>query len=190
MILITTTRRPSQRTRSFVRDLYHVIPNAIRRNRGKMSLEDVNEVALKLGAERVLVVGTKRGNPSSLYFFRPTPMAMRPLSLIYLRGVTLRREIIKKRAPPPRGLCISCESEMLLELAKVFSLSLKAKEIGLSSLENLNKFDQECSTSLHLAPEKESNVLSAASFFSIIPLTEIGPRMRIGGFELFDGGSL
>ncbi len=190
MILITTTRRPSQRTRSFVRDLYHVIPDAIRKNRGKMSLEDVNEVALKLGAERVLVVGTERGNPSSLYFFRPTPIAMRSLSLIYLRGVTLRREITKKRAPPPRELCISCGSETLLELVKILSLSLKARRIGLSSLEDLKRFDQECSTSLHLSPGKEPNVLSTASFFSITPLTEIGPRIRIGGFELFDEGSL
>ncbi len=185
MILITTTRRPSQRTRSFVRDLYHVIPGAIRRNRGKASLEDLNELALKLGAERVLIVSTKGGNPSSLYFFKPTPLAIRPISLIDLKEITLRREMTKRRALPSKDLCISHKSKSLLELARVLSLSLKAKKSVLSSLENLKGFGDECDIFLYLIPKKEG-ILSTVSFFRTIPLIEIGPRVNIGRFELLD----
>ncbi len=184
MILITTTRRPSQRTRSFVRDLYHVIPNAIRRNRGKTSLEDLNEIALKLGAERILIIGTERGNPSSLYFFEPTPLAIRPISLIYLKGITLRREMTKKKAPSSKELCISYQSEALSNLAEILSLSLKAKKTILSSKEDLKKFGDECDVFLHLIPIEDN--LFVASFFRAIPSIEIGPRVRIRGFELLD----
>ncbi len=185
MILITTTRRPSQRTRSFVRDLYHVIPNAIRRNRGKSSLEDLNRIALKLGAERVLIVGTKKGNPSSLYFFEPAPLTIKPISLIRLKGVTLRREMTRRRAPPSKELCVSYQSEFLSKLAEVLLISLKAKKLVSSPLDGLKGFNEECDIFLYLISERE-DLPSTVSFFKAVPLIEIGPRIRVGGFELFD----
>jgi len=186
LILITTTRRPSRRTRSFVRDLYHVLPDAIRRNRGKMSLEDLNELALQLGADRVLVVGTSRGNPSSLAFYEPHPSAIRPISVIHLRGVSLRREITDKRAPQSRDLCITYSSPALAHPAQVFSLSFNVKEPILASLRQLTQIE-EYDLTLHLSPGPGGTINS--SFFRIRPPWEVGPRMRIGGFREYEGES-
>ncbi len=192
MIIITTTRRPSRRTRSFVRDLYHVIPEAVRRNRGKMSLEDLNDLALELGAERVLVVGTSRGNPSSLTFYEPSPLTIRPISQIHLRGVSLRREITEKRAPSSKKFCVSYHSQELGHLAQILTESFALEEPFLASLEQLEDLYPQCDLSLHLSSEKGGgdDILSTASFYRTHPTFEVGPRMRIRGFrELGEGRS-
>jgi len=186
LILITTTRRPSRRTRSFVRDLYHVLPNAIRRNRGKMSLEDLNELALQSGAERVLVVGTSRGNPSFLSFYEPHPSAIRPISIIHLRGVSLRREITERRAPHSKDLCIMYSRPDLAHLAQVLSLSFDVGEPILAPLEQLTQVEV-CDLALHLS--QGSGDIINSSFYRTRPPWEVGPRMRMGGFQEFEGGS-
>lgn len=179
MILITTTRRPSRRTRSFIRDLYHVLPEAERRNRGKMSLEDINELALQLGAERVLVVGTSRGNPSSLTFYEPHPVAIRPISIVQLEGVSLRREITTRRAPPSREMCVTQSSPELVHLAQVLSNSFNTKGPFLIPIDELTHLYDECDLTLHLNPGEGVN----SSFYRTRPTWEIGPRMRMGVFE-------
>jgi len=173
LILITTTRRPSRRTRSFVRDLYHVLPNSNRRNRGKMSLEDLNELAIKIGADRVVIVGTQRGNPSSLIFYEPTPSHLKPISLVILSGVSLRREITGKRAPHSRRLCIAYSSDELENEAELLARSFNTKSVKLEELELRRYFD----ISLLLTSEDGLK----ASFYRVFPLEEIGPRMRIVG---------
>lgn len=182
LILITTTRRPSRRTRSFVRDLYHVLPKAERRNRGKMSLEDINELALQLGMERVLVVGTSRGNPSSLTFYEPNPVLIRPISIIRLRGVSLRREITSKRAPPSKDMCIVQSSRELGDLAQILSNSFKSRILQ-TSKEGLPHLYDECDLALYLFLGEGM----IGSFYRTRPTWEVGPRMRIGGFESLEG---
>ncbi|WJI09033.1 Brix domain-containing protein [Methanobacterium sp. CWC-01] len=67
-MLITTSRKPSQRTRSFGRALERVLP-ARYLNRGKMSLREVFLKAKELGFDSVMVISERYGNPSRLEFF-------------------------------------------------------------------------------------------------------------------------
>ncbi len=151
-----------------------------------MSLEDLNELALQSGAERVLVVGTSRGNPSSLAFYEPHPSAIRPISIIHLRGVSLRREITDRRAPHSRYLCITYSYPDLAHLAQVLSLSFNVEEPVLAPLEQLTQVEG-CDLALHLSPG--SGDVTNSSFYRVRPPWEVGPRMRIGGFREFEGGS-
>ncbi len=186
MILITTTRRPSRRTRSFVRDLFHVIPNAVRRNRGKMSLEDVNQLALELGLKRIMIVGTSKGNPSSISFYEASPSGIKPISIIFLQGVSLRRELTNKRAPSSKSLCISYSSPDLSHIAQLMVESFGESEpFFVQELGDLKVLYPEYDVSIHLSPY-EGLILS--SFYRIKPLMELGPRMKIRGFrELAEG---
>ncbi|MEN6329494.1 MAG: Brix domain-containing protein [Methanobacteriaceae archaeon] len=68
-MLITTSRKPSQRTRSFGRTLGRVLP-ARYLNRGKMSLREVFLKAKELGFEFVIVISERDGNPNRLEFFK------------------------------------------------------------------------------------------------------------------------
>ncbi|HMK53273.1 MAG TPA: Brix domain-containing protein [Methanobacteriaceae archaeon] len=67
-MLITTSRKPSQRTRSFGRALERVLP-ARYINRGKMSLRDVYLKAQELNFTTVMVISERNGNPSRLEFY-------------------------------------------------------------------------------------------------------------------------
>ncbi len=149
-------------------------------------MEDLNELALQSGAERVLVVGTLRGNPSSLAFYEPHPSAIRPISIIFLRGVSLRREITDKRAPHSKDMCITYSSPGLAHLAQVLTLSFNVGEPILTTLEQLTEIG-EFDLALHLSPG--SGPMADSSFYRIKPTWEVGPRMRIGGFREFEGGS-
>jgi U3 small nucleolar ribonucleoprotein protein IMP4 len=67
-MLITTSRKPSQRTRSFGRALERVLPSRYI-NRGKMSSREVFLKAKELGFDSVMVISERDGNPSRLEFF-------------------------------------------------------------------------------------------------------------------------
>ncbi len=95
LILVTTSHRPSQRVRSFVKDLASVLPRAVKVNRGKSTLRDLYYDAAGLGVKRVVVVSTWKGNPGTIWVYEPVDVPEPRLSLIAsirLRGVRLSRE--------------------------------------------------------------------------------------------------
>ncbi len=101
-ILITTSREPSQRTRSFVKDLVSVIPNSERITRGKMSTRDLIYEAEDRDAERVVIVEERQGNPSKLIVYDASG---RPIYVFVLRGVSLARER-ESRAYGVESVCV------------------------------------------------------------------------------------
>ena len=67
-MLITTSRKPSSRTRSFARSLERVL-NSKSINRGKMSIRDVILKAKALGHLKIAVISEMKGNPSRMDFY-------------------------------------------------------------------------------------------------------------------------
>jgi U3 small nucleolar ribonucleoprotein protein IMP4 len=66
-MLITTSRKPSQRTRSFCKSLARVL-NSSYINRGKMSIRDVLIRSSELGYDKIAVVTEMKGNPNRIEF--------------------------------------------------------------------------------------------------------------------------
>lgn len=100
VIVIGTTRKPSQRIRSFAKELARVIPRATRLTRGKQSLIEFCEDARSQGATRVLLIGGYHGNPGRmvfLHYFQEEWLFQPPL--IFLKSVILLRQ--KRRQPIP-----------------------------------------------------------------------------------------
>jgi len=95
LIIVTTSHRPTQRVRSFVKDLASVLPYAVKVNRGKASLLDLYYDAMAIGAKRVVVVGVKKGNPGIIRVYmprEPPEIGLDEIVVISLSGVKLRRE--------------------------------------------------------------------------------------------------
>ncbi|MEM4654001.1 MAG: ribosomal biogenesis protein [Thermosphaera sp.] len=96
MILITTSHRSSQRTRSFVKDLASTIPFALRVIRGKKTLQELITQTYLLKYKWLLIVEEKNGNPSRLKFYHVDLGASRPegreVGWATIRGVRLSRE--------------------------------------------------------------------------------------------------
>ena len=92
MILITTSRKPGRRTRSFCKDLAKALPYSKYVNRGKGNVWDMVELALSQGFFRVLVVGETKGNPSIIRTIEVGDTPRWGIQL-YITGVRLCREI-------------------------------------------------------------------------------------------------
>lgn len=67
-MLITTSRKPSPRTRSFTRSLERV-SNSKYINRGKMSMRDVLLKSRDIGYSKIAVISETKGNPSRIEFY-------------------------------------------------------------------------------------------------------------------------
>jgi U3 small nucleolar ribonucleoprotein protein IMP4 len=68
-MLITTSRKPSQRTRTFCRSLERVLKVRCV-NRGKMNIREVFLKAKEMGYQRVAIISEKNGNPSVIDVYR------------------------------------------------------------------------------------------------------------------------
>jgi len=98
-LLITTSREPSRRTRSFIKDLVTTIPHAVKFNRGKATLLDLSSIARRTGAYGVLIVLEKKANPSALTFHIPEPDGLKRVSLLKITSVKLMREMPDSQKP-------------------------------------------------------------------------------------------
>lgn len=104
MIAIGTTRKPTQRIRSFIKELSHVIPSSVRLTRGKQGFAEFCESAQEYGASRLLLVGAFHGNPGRIGFlnysedgwnFFPPTIIITSTQLLRERNNNLPRKIRK-----------------------------------------------------------------------------------------------
>ncbi|MCD6559328.1 MAG: ribosomal biogenesis protein [Palaeococcus sp.] len=102
MMLITTSHRPTRRTRSFGHDLEKVFPNSRYLTRGKKTLNDLLMEAYDMGYERLAIINVWKGNPLKITFIKVSPTDWGYLGYLYLHGIKLQREIGFKNVRPIR----------------------------------------------------------------------------------------
>lgn len=93
-LLITTSRKTSNRVRSFVRDLWTVLPTTERFNRGGLGLSEIAARVRHTGANAALIISMWKGNPSNLSF---TSASKEELASIRVEMAMLRREVNKTK---------------------------------------------------------------------------------------------
>ncbi|MFQ5891780.1 MAG: Brix domain-containing protein [Candidatus Methanofastidiosia archaeon] len=122
-MLITTSRKPSKRTRTFCRELECVIPLSLYVQRGKKGIRELVALAYEKGMERIMLVESKGGNPASLEFIKVNSNSWEFLGKIEI-SVTLRREMgVKKLKKLEEDLSFMIKSapEEILNLFKADS---------------------------------------------------------------------
>ncbi len=70
IVVLTSSRNASTRMRQFLNELEVVIPNAVKINRGRLSIIEVAGNAFNLGADTILYIGSRGGNPGFMRFLR------------------------------------------------------------------------------------------------------------------------
>jgi len=112
LIVIGSTRKPTQRVRSFIKELNWVIPQSTRLTRGKQGLVDFCEAARDIGASCILLVGSFHGNPGRLGFLHliEDSWMFKPPTII-LKSVHLLRESRHDSIPPSKLLYIVPETD-------------------------------------------------------------------------------
>ena len=174
MILLTTSRRPTGRIRTFCRDLANSIPDAVRINRGKMSLDGVAEKAIEVEADKVVVVDRWQGGPGriSLYRLGSSGLYFVP-PLMLIKGIRLRREFknVKKRGQSS-VITFSPENSSALEniagqLSQFFGLPFYS----------LDDATEKYVAAMHLSFDRSGCL--QLTFKRLQRMVEIGPRVTL-----------
>ncbi|WP_455364767.1 hypothetical protein [[Eubacterium] cellulosolvens] len=93
MIIFTTSRHPTQRLRSFIREFSQVVNNSLMLTRGKANLRDLDDTSTEFKADKLVIASRWHGGPGRLEFKKLSNRRLRSIPpLIYLLSVRLKRE--------------------------------------------------------------------------------------------------
>ena len=125
MIAIGTTRKPTQRIRSFIKELSRVIPRSIRFTRGKQSFGEFCDTAQNLGSTRIMLIGAYHGNPGRLGFleFNGKIWEFQPPTII-IKTTRLLRESKVKPTSGIKNLFVIPDSSSDQSKAKLLAQAL------------------------------------------------------------------
>ena len=166
-MILTTSRKPSQRTRSFARDLERTL-NLPYVQRGKLSLKDIFEID-----KHVLLIGEFKANPGTLVVY-DVENEKRLSSFI---SVKLQREICGEKIYNDDGIRIRISKEL-----KDDEEFQKYYEIYDEFLFQHLNIDEDSDITLRL--EKDPKYLFAIQFYK--GRVKIGPLIRVKSIKLFD----
>lgn len=146
-MLISTSRKPSQKTRKFCKNFSHATVSSYV-NRGKMNMRELLLKALELGEVNIAVVHEIKGNPSRITFYSNKGEVL----LVLLINVTLTNERLHIS---PNNLTVVSEVEKLNSLAEIFTFPLveednanyikinKTDDDLVAKINFINKFEEE-----------------------------------------------
>jgi len=175
-ILLTTSRSPTPKIRTFCNDLTRVIPSIARVNRGKMSMNEVAEKALEYGADRVIIVDRWQGGPGKIEFFHIGTVGLVSFPpILYVAGIRLQREFAPTRLKPVHSLVITQSVDNSIEI--VDSLSKFFNAPVLLEKEELSKNQ----VAMHISHDATRRV--QITFMLLPQKVEIGPRITLGRVE-------
>ena len=173
-MLLTTSRRPTGRIRTFCRDLAYSIPDAVRVNRGKMSLDGVAEKAIEVDADNVVLVDRWHGGPGKVSLFQVSSNGLEPIPpLMLIKSIRLRREL-NEGMRGARSSAITLEHEDSPELARI--AGHLSKYFGLPVLP-LDKASKSHRASMHFAFDSSRYI--QFTFMFLCRMVEIGPRVTL-----------
>ena len=179
-ILVTTSRRPVRRIRTFCRDLVRSIPHVFYFNRGKLNLDGIAEKALESKANRVVIVSRYKGGPGKIQLFQTSTnkgLTQVP-PVLYVAGLRLQREF-KKRSRNIQFLTITVQTEVsqqILKLAESLSLFLR---ISISTKKRITstRVSSDYQASMHFSSDPSH--FSQITFLLFPKTIEVGPRIII-----------
>jgi rRNA maturation protein Rpf1 len=175
VILLATSRRPTRRIRTFCRDLVRSIPNVVRINRGKLSLDGIAERALEFNADRVVIVDRWRGGPGKIVLFQNGPEGLIPVfPLMYVSGVRLQREFEETKTKHSSSLTITTPREKTTEVAKIAEFLSNFLNISMSSMdEAVSGYP----IAMHISLNASGHI--QITFMLLPENVELGPRVTL-----------
>ncbi|MFW9808738.1 MAG: hypothetical protein ACFFE6_05065 [Candidatus Thorarchaeota archaeon] len=174
-LLITTSRKTSNRVRSFVRDLWTVLPNTERFNRGGTGRSEISARVRQTGANAALIISMWKGNPSILSFISSTEDE---LASIKIEMAMLRREVNKTRPRIKGVIGVFIESNSNHKTRSLGELLSSFLNLELVEVSQLDKISQEPSQSIIWLQDAPSGKVLWTHYLTK-DVVEIGPRIRV-----------
>jgi len=173
LILLTTSRRPTFLIRSLCRDFSNSVPDVVRVNRGKMSLDGVAERAIEFKADRVVLVGRwQRGVGKFSFFTVGSDGLVYFFPLMLLSAVCLRREF-EDRGRSGSSV-ITVEPENSADLERIAGCMSQFFGLPVMSIDQAYLSHR---ASMHLSFGSSRRI--QITFMILQRMVEIGPRVTI-----------
>jgi rRNA maturation protein Rpf1 len=175
-LLLTTSRKTSNRVRTFVRDLSSVLPEIDRFNRGGMGISELVARIAQNGARAALIISIWKGNPGEMSFISSNGDEILRLKL---ESVLLRREV------NPKGRQRICTIDSII-LRLESSEKVRALAEDIATLLNLEVFEQSSPTEVSTEDNRSFIWFEDVGTGKILwthyatpACIEIGPRIRV-----------
>jgi len=178
-ILLTTSRNPTARVRTFCNDLVRMLPNALRINRGKMSNEQLAEKALEEGARHIIVVDRGQSGSGAIRFCKIGQSGLLPIPPgLHVAGIRLQRDFgIISRVKPVRAIAI-LNPVPPDEVKRFATVLADFFSIPLLSVDEATK----TATSL-MSLQRDADGKVTVSFMAEPGYVEVGPRVTVSKIE-------
>lgn len=175
-ILLTTSRNPTPKIRTFCNDIARVVPNTVRVNRGKMSKNDLAEKALETNADRAVVVDRWERGIGKIEFFQVSSEGLTSVPpVLFIADVRLQREIAQTRLKPINSLAMiqptSNSAQLADALAEFFNVPTLPEKKATSNHQ----------AAIHISRNAKERV--QVTFTQLPNMVEVGPRMTLGRLE-------
>jgi len=95
-VLVTTSRRPTRRSRRLAKELCRVVPYFRKINRGSMGYRDLREYMIKKGFSRLIIIENYRGNPGVLEFLVLDELFLRRIGKLIINSLSLQVDVKKE----------------------------------------------------------------------------------------------
>lgn len=173
-MLLTTSRRPTGRIRTFCRDLAYSIPDAVRVNRGKMSLDGVAEKAIGVDADKVVLVDRWHGGPGKVSLFQLSSTGLEPVPpMMLIKSIRLRRELNEGRRGT-RSSVITLEPKDSPELTRIAGHLSKYFGLPVLPLDDASNHHR---ASMHFSFDSSRRI--QFTFMLLGRMIEIGPKVTL-----------
>jgi rRNA maturation protein Rpf1 len=160
--------------RAFCRDLSNSIPDVVRVNRGKMSLDRVAERAIELEADRIITVDRWHGGPGKINLFRVSSTGLKSVPpLMLLSGIRLRREF-EEGTRRARSSVITVEPKTSPELEQLVGCLSQFLGLPILPLDETSECNR---ASMHFSVDSSRH--TKITFMLLERMVEIGPRATL-----------
>lgn len=175
-LLITTSRRTSNRVRTFIRDLCTVIPDLERFNRGSMSLSELVSRIKQSSAIGALIISMYRGNPGTMQLLSPDGTE---IIQVKMESALLRREVQPNKETRIKSIRKIYVQKECSEETMLFT-SMIADIVGLSpiSIPSVTDFETGSDNESYMWFQDFSDGKTLWTHYNSVTMTEIGPRVR------------
>ncbi len=175
-ILLTTSRNPTPRIRTFCSELARMIPGIVRVNRGKMSADEVAEKALECEADRTVIVDRRHGGPGDIKLFKigETGLVSTP-PMIHVAGIRLQRDF-GSSGGRPAGYVIAASDDQGESLKVADALS----SFFNTPIKTMQRASEQPTTYIYVSRDKAGRLVVT---FMLDHGHEIGPRIVVSGLE-------
>lgn len=180
-ILLTTSRRPTSRIRSFCNDFAGCLPDVVRINRGKLNLDGIAEKALEIDADRVVIIDRWKDGSGKIQFFLVKETGLTPVPpIIYIRSIKLRREF-EIKAKRVQSFVVTTLPEASSRSKKVGEFLAHFFNIPMLSVEQAAS---RYSASIHVSTNTSDRII--ITFVLLPEFIEVGPSISVAKMTYFD----